>query len=188
MPVPENLSDEQLVVVVREKDKELYSEIIRRYQTKLSHYLRKFIKSDDELEDVLQEVFIKAYRNLFNFDENKKFSPWIYRIAHNEALNNIKKYRKESVSLDDQEIDVIDDDIDVKDKIDRSILKKKIEAALSKLKDKYREPVILYFFEQKTYEEIGDILHLPRNTVGTLVLRGKKILKKFLTTEQYGGE
>ncbi|MDD2758369.1 MAG: RNA polymerase sigma factor [Patescibacteria group bacterium] len=186
MPMPENLSDEQLVIVVREVEKEYFSEIIRRYQTKLSHYLRKFIKSGDELEDVLQDVFIKAYRNLYDFDADKKFSPWVYRIAHNEALNHIKKYRKESVSLDDQEWELIDEKTDIKEKIDSKILKSKIELGLSRMNDKYREPIILYFFEQKTYEEISDILRLPRNTVGTLIARGKKILKQLLSDEAYG--
>ncbi|MCX6782006.1 MAG: RNA polymerase sigma factor [Candidatus Magasanikbacteria bacterium] len=185
MPVPENLTDEQLIVGVREIDKEFYSEIIRRYQTKLSHYLRKFIKSGDELEDVLQDVFIKAYRNLYDFDVGKKFSPWIYRIAHNEALNHVKKYRRESVSLDDQELEIFDEGFDIKETVDRTIARERIESALLKIKDRYREPIILYFFEQKTYEEIGDILRLPRNTVGTLVSRGKKLLKQLLATEKY---
>jgi len=183
MPVTENQTDEQLVAVIREKDKELYGEIIRRYQVKLSHYLRKFIKNSDELEDVLQEVFIKAYRNLYDFDVGKRFSPWVYRIAHNEALNSIKKYRKESVSLDDQELEVIDESMDIDNQVDHALNKERIERALAKMKLKYREPLILYFFEQKTYEEIGDILRLPRNTVGSLISRGKKLLKEYLEIE-----
>lgn len=72
------LTDEQLVEVVRSKNQELYGEVIKRYQTKLVHYLKKFIHSDDELKDVLQDVFIKAFRNLYSFDTSKRFSPWIY--------------------------------------------------------------------------------------------------------------
>ncbi len=174
-----NLTDEELIVVIREKDKEKYGEIIRRYQVKLSHYLRKFIKDHDELEDVLQEVFIKTYKNLFAFDAEKKFSSWIYRIAHNEALNHIKKNRG-TVSLDEHEMDIIDEKIDIKGKIDLGIAKIKIEEALSKMKEKYREPLILYFFEQKSYEEISDIMHLPRSTVGVLIMRAKDILKENL--------
>lgn len=179
------LTDEQLVVAVRERDKELYSEIIHRYQTKLSHYLRKFMRNSDELEDVLQEVFIKAYRNLFDFQTDKRFSPWIYRIAHNEALNHLKKYRREVMSLDQEEWEAIDESIDLKNEIDGKFLKQRIEEGLSMLKIKYREPLVLYFFEQRTYEEIGDILRLPRNTVGSLISRGKKILKEYLEKKSY---
>ncbi|MCX6744103.1 MAG: RNA polymerase sigma factor [Candidatus Parcubacteria bacterium] len=184
MPHPE-LKDEQLVLIIREKDKELYSELMQRYQTKLIHYLRKFIKSNDELEDVLQEVFIKVYRNIFDFDADKKFSPWIYRIAHNEAINYLKKHSKDGISLEDQEWEIVDKKIDIKEDVENKLLKPKIEQGLAVLKDKYREPLILYFFEQKTYEEISDIMRLPVNTVGTLIARGKIKLKQYLQKELY---
>jgi len=186
MPLPPNLTDEELVVIVRDKDQELYSEIIKRYQTKLSHYLRKFVRDNDELEDVLQDVFIKAFRNLYGFNSGRKFSPWIYRIAHNEALNHLKKHYKLDISLEEKEWEVIDEKMDIKEKIDSRLLKSKIEHCLSLMKDKYREPLILYFFEQKSYEEISDILRIPRSTVGILIMRGKKILKEFLEHELYG--
>ena len=185
MPQSDTLTDEQLVIEVRERNKELYGEVIKRYQTKLTHYLRKFIRNGDELEDVLQEVFIKAYRNLYDFDAGKKFSPWIYRIAHNEALNHLKKYRREKVSLDDREWEIVDDSVDLKKDIDNGILKTRIEDGLAEMKDKYREAMILFYFEQKSYEEIGDILRVPRNTVGTLVMRGKKLLREHLE-KHYG--
>ena len=176
----DSLTDEQLISLVREKDQELHGIIIRRYQTRLAHYLRKFIPDADALEDVLQEVFIKTYRNLYGFNVNKKFSPWIYRIAHNEALNHLKKQAKVAVSLDEKEWQIIDERKDVKEEVDASFTKKLVEKGLASLKEKYREPLILYFFEQKTYEEISDILRIPRSTVGTLILRGKSMLKQSL--------
>lgn len=177
------LSDEQLVKIIREKDKELYSEIIKRYQTKLSHYLRKFIYDQDELEDVLQVVFIKAYKNLYGFNINKKFSSWIYRIAHNEAINYFKKYSGKKISLDEVEYKIIDEKINMQDYVDKNFLKKKIEKLLINIKLKYREPLILFYFEGKSYEEISDILKIPKSTVGTLILRGKKILKERLNPQ-----
>lgn len=180
-----SLNDEELVKVVREENKEFYSEIIKRYQTKLGHYLRKFIKNSDELEDVLQEVFIKAYRNLYDFNTARKFSPWIYRIAHNEALNHLKKYQKESISLDEKEWEIIDEKMSADEKIDAKFTKNKIEEQLFTLKEKYRAPLILYFFEDRSYEEISEILRLPRSTVGTLIMRGKGQLKELLEKEKY---
>ena len=178
-----DLSDEQLVAEIRENNKELYSEIMRRYQTKLSHYLKKFFRSQDELDDVLQEVFIKVYRNLYGFDIEKKFSSWIYRITHNEAINHLKKNSKKNISLDETEWEIIDEKLDLPSHVDSVQLREKIQVALSELKEKYREPLILYYFEQKTYEEISDILHLPRNTVGILIMRGKSKLKEILKYE-----
>ncbi len=178
---PLKLSDEQIVEVVRVEDKGLYSEIIKRYQNKLSHYLRKFVYNPDELEDVLQVVFIKTYKNLFSFNTHKKFSSWIYKIAHNEAINHIKKNStNHQISLDKVEYQIIDKNIDLGEGFDQILLKEQIENSLSQLKLKYREPLILFFFEQKSYGEISDILRISRNTVGTLISRGKKMLKEKL--------
>lgn len=185
---PADLADEQLVVEVRSTNKELYSELIRRYQKKMEHYIAKFIRHPDELEDVLQSVFIKAYQNLNGFDTEKKFSPWLYRIAHNEALNYIRKYGKIQVPVEDVEHLLVDDRIDLPKEIDRGMLKEKMELALTKLKPAYRETLILYFFEQKSYEEISDILRVPTSTVGTLLLRGKKQLKNHLDKTLYVGQ
>lgn len=178
------LSDEQIVVTVRKENKEFYSEIIQRYHSKLSHYLRKFIHDGDELEDVLQAVFIKAYENLYGFDEKRKFSSWIYRIAHNEAINHIKKHARVSVSIDEIGMFLLDEKIDLQQGVDQGILKQKMEDALSEMKEKYRTPLVLYFFEQKSYEEMSEILRIPVSTVGTLIARGKKNLKKIF--DEYG--
>jgi len=175
-----NLTDEKLVEITRTQNHEMYSEIIRRYQQKLSHYLRKFVHNNDELEDVLQDVFIKTFRNLNAFDITKRFSPWIYRIAHNEAINFLNKHRKRTISLDQEELQIIDADADIKQSVDAVLNREAIENALSKLKANFRETLILYFFEQKTYEEISDILHMPISSVGTLIRRGKIQLKELL--------
>ncbi len=176
--ISSDFTDEQLVAEIREKDKELYSEIIRRYETKLSHYLKKFFRNQDELEDVLQEVFIKVYRNLYGFDVDKKFSSWVYRITHNEAINHIKKNSKKNISLEETEWDIVDEKFDLNEHIDNKQVREKVSRGLSELKEKYREPLILYYFEQKSYEEISEILRLPRSTVGVLIMRGKERLKE----------
>ncbi len=182
-----DLSDEQLVEIIRKNNQEQYSEIIRRYNQKLTHYLRKFIYDPDELEDVLQVVFIKVYKNLYGFNINKKFSSWIYRIAHNEALNHLKKYSKERISLDEVEYMIIDEKIDIGGDVDKKILKDSVEKLLKNIKKKYQEPLILFYFEQKSYEEISDILRIPTSTVGTLISRGKKMIKEELKKgEIYG--
>jgi RNA polymerase sigma-70 factor, ECF subfamily len=185
---PAELSDEQIVKLCREKDKELYGEIIKRYGGKLSRYLRKFIGNEEDLNDALQEIFIKTYRYLYGFDVKKRFSPWIYRIAHNEAVNQIRRRHRDNVPLEDVEYKIIDEKNDVIGDLRRKVLKEDLERALADMKMKYREPLILFYFEQKSYEEIGEILRLPTGTVGTLISRGKKMLKEKLTliSNQYG--
>ena len=135
------LSDEELVQIIRENDQEEYSEIIRRYQHKLTHYLKKYIYDQDELEDVLQVVFIKAFKNLYGFNIKMKFSSWIYRIAHNEMANHIKKNLKSPVPLDEVEYKIVDEKIDIDRDIDRKILARDVGRYLGNLDIKYREPM-----------------------------------------------
>lgn len=173
-------SDEQIVIAVLNNDKEVYREIIRRYEHKLSHYLRKFIGDKDDIEDILQVVFIKTYKNLYGFDVSKKFSSWIYRIAHNEAVNYYKKKKAARISLDDIEYKLLDEKVNLNDQADKMLLKSDIEKIISLLDIKHREPLILFYFENKTYEEIGDILRMPESTVGTLIFRGRNLIKENL--------
>lgn len=179
-----DLNDEELVEIVRSRERELYGEIIRRYQNKLGRYLKKFIYDQDEVEDVLQTVFIKAYQNLHGFNTHKKFSSWIYRIAHNQAVNHLKKNSRGQISLNEVEYKIVDEKINLNAQADRILLKQQMEKVLSSLKLKYREPLVLFYFEQKSYQEISDILRLPMGTVGTLIRRGKKILKKNLKIQK----
>ena len=101
------MTDEEITQEIVSKNPEAFVEIIRRYREKLSHYLRKFINNNDEIEDVLQIVFIKTYRNLNGFDPKRKFSSWIYRITHNEAINHLKKNKRVKICLDDVEYKIM---------------------------------------------------------------------------------
>lgn len=87
------LTDEQIVAAILNGDKDLYRNIIKRYEKKLLRYLRKFLSDPNDIEDILQVVFMKVYKNLYGFGPGKKFSSWIYRIAHNEAVNYLKKVK-----------------------------------------------------------------------------------------------
>lgn len=170
-----NLSDEKLVDFIRGKDKELYAEIIQRYQTKLLRYVVYIINDDDKAADVIQDTFIKAYINLKGFDVNKNFSSWIYRIAHNEAINIIKKDRQ-NLPLDET-ID-FKSEINLEDDFIKKELQMHAQKCLGQIPLIYREPLTLYFLEEKSYEEISDILRLPLGTVGTRINRAKALMKK----------
>lgn len=176
------LSDNELVLVVREKNPERYGEIIERYQGKLFAYLYRLIGNRDEAEDLLQDVFIKAYKNLHSYDVSRKFSSWVYRIAHNEAVNHIKrKSLKRFISWED--ISSTRDKLvsqSTEDGADDAWLRKEaiteVDDALKRLPIKYRQVLLLRYFSDKSYEEIGEILGKPVNTVGTLINRAKKNL------------
>ncbi|KKQ26411.1 MAG: RNA polymerase sigma factor [Microgenomates group bacterium GW2011_GWC1_37_12b] len=165
----------KLVELVRNKDRELYSEIIRRYQNKLMRYSRYLINDEDKAADVVQETFIKAFINLNGFDTKKKFSSWLYRISHNEAMNAVKKYHKEAPL--DLDFDIPSTD-DVEGEFDKKEIVQKAHSCLDLMPIMYSEPLALYYLDEKSYEEISDILRIPIGTVGTRINRARALMKK----------
>jgi len=182
-----SLSDEELIELVRNKDQELYEEVVRRYQTKLMRYATGLIQDEDKAADVVQESFIKAFVNLRGFNTKKKFSSWIYRIVHNEAINYIKKHKKE-ISLENNKWveRAAKSNEDVEEDFNQKEAKEMLYLSLKELPLKYRSPLVLFFLEEKTYEEISDVLRIPIGTVGTRINRGKKMLR--LIYKKKGGE
>jgi len=171
------LSDEQIVDKIISGDIEKYEEIVTRYQAKLSRYIKKLTNRSDDVDDVLQEVFIKAYKNLRHFNQKMKFSSWIYRIAHNESINLIKSSWVQKITSLDPFFNLGQKN-QIEDQIDNRQLQKKLANCLKDLELKYKEPLVLFYFEEKSYEEISDILRIPVKTVGVLIYRGRQKIKK----------
>lgn len=169
------LSDEKVVEIVRTKNKEVYAEIIKRYQTKLIRYAT-YITNDGSMgADAVQESFTKAYVNLNGFNIKKKFSSWIYRIVHNETMNIINKQKRQQ-PID--EMTDIDSEINLEDEFIKNELIHHAHKCLNKISIIYKEPLSLYYLEEKSYEEISDILRIPIGTVGTRINRAKGLMKK----------
>lgn len=169
------ISDEQVVEKVRKENKELYVEIVNRYEEKLMRYATYLISNNDKASDIVQETFIKAYVNLNGFNTKKKFSGWIYRIAHNEAINAVKKYHKESPI--DQDMD-FSSDINLEDDLSRKQIQEMAHKCLNAMNIKYSEPLMLHFIEGYSYEDISDILRLPMGTVATRIIRAKALMRR----------
>jgi RNA polymerase sigma-70 factor (ECF subfamily) len=172
-----NLSDEDLVELVRRSNQELYTEIVRRYQNKLLRYADSLVGDHHQAADVVQEAFIKAFVNLRGFNVKKNFSSWIYRIVHNEAINQIRRSKKK-VSLDGSSYlrETLKSKADVEKDFSRKEIKSLINDCLDELPLKYRAPLVLFYLEERSYEEISDVLKIPLGTVGTRINRGKKVL------------
>lgn len=173
-------TDEEIVEIVRKNNKELYADIIKRYQDKLMRYAEYLIGDHDKASDAVQESFIKAYVNLNGFDLKKKFSSWIYRIVHNESMNLIDKHKK-NIKLD-PDID-FDSGVNTEDLYIKEELTSHAQNCLKQMGLIYREPLSLYYLEDKSYEEIGDILRLPMGTVAVRINRAKVILRKICQTK-----
>ncbi len=168
------LTDEEIVEKVRSNDRDLYAVIIGRYKNKLERYATNIVHDKDGASHIVQDSLVKAYINLNGFNTKKKFSSWIYRIVHNEAMNVIKKYQKEVPILDDFDFES-DEDItkDYEQKEEASY----VEKCLGSIPLIYSEPLSLYYLDEKSYEEISDILRIPLGTVAIRMSRAKKLMK-----------
>jgi len=175
-------TDEEIVLLVRAGSTDFFGELVDRYEKKLQRYARRFLFQQDDVDDLVQEVFLKAYVNLQGFNTKLSFSSWIYRIAHNTFINKLKRREREPLLVFDT--DTIFGAIKSEEKADTETLqlenKELIELSLGKLQSKYREVVVLLFFEEMSYQEISDILKIPVSTVGVRVSRAKQKLKIIL--------
>lgn len=173
-------TDEELVeLTLNEQANFVY--IIRRFEKKLISYIRRIsgVRYEDA-EDILQDTFIKVYKNLNGFDTDLKFSSWIYRITHNEvrSAHRKKMARPQTASLEPELYQNFSDSTDILEELDKKIDSEKIAEILDKIDIKYRNVLVLYYLEQRSYKEIADIIKKPMGSVATLLNRGKKAFQK----------
>jgi len=177
-----NISDEELVkLTLANQDNFLY--LVDRYKGRLLSYIRRLTNvNNEDAEDTLQEVFIKVYLNLNDFNKDLKFSSWIYRITHNQVISNHRKLKARpegyAVSIDDQAARSLAAEIDIAAGADLQLLKVVIVKILDRLDKKYREVLILKFWEEKSYQEISDIIKKPPGTVASMLNKAKSEFEK----------
>lgn len=174
------LSDEQIAQSVQKGDVHIFGLLVERYEAKLLRYSKKFLFDHEDGKDLVQEVFIKAYGNIQSFDPKRNFSSWIYRIAHNEFINAIRKKGREPLSFFDPDTlfphPAAETQAD--DELKKQEIKDMVEKCLSRLDAKYREPLVLYYFEDMGYKEISEIMRIPIATAAIRLKRGKTALQK----------
>lgn len=179
----QSLTDEEVVILVQNGNKDAFAEVLSRFEPKIKRYAARFFREKEDVTDMVQDVFIKAYTNLQSWNNEMRFNPWIYRIAHNEFVNKIawKSIRK-FVPIDSDEL--IPLAISAPENVMRDAIqsdeKRIMEKYLSQLDDKYKTPIIMFYYEDMSYDEISDVLQIPPNTVGVRIKRGKDKLKSII--------
>jgi RNA polymerase sigma-70 factor (ECF subfamily) len=176
-PGCEEKSDAELVALAL-RNQDDFVHIMKRYKDKLARYVLRLTNIDPEdAEDILQDVFLKVYVNLNDFDSGLKFSSWIYRITHNQVISRHRKEKVRpqgnSVPLEDNAVLGLAADLDLAKTTDLGLLRNAIERVLANLDEKYREVLVLRFFEEKSYDEIADIIKRPPGTVATYLNKAK---------------
>jgi RNA polymerase sigma-70 factor (ECF subfamily) len=177
MELPQ-LTDEQLAKKVQEGHKEAFAILLERYEPKLLRYGKKFVSNRQDIEDIVQDVFLSTYQNIQGFDTNQKFSPWVYRIAHNRFIDAIKKNtRIPLVSFDFDTLFAHPVDENEESERERREMRDMIDRGLEKVPIKYREVLVLHYLEELQYKEISEVLRIPQGTVGIRLQRAKKALR-----------
>jgi RNA polymerase sigma-70 factor (ECF subfamily) len=179
-----NIKDTELVSKSLQ-DADYFSCLYYRYEEKLTRYIRRISNiSDEETADILQESFIKIWKNLNEYDTDMALSSWIYRIVHNQTISywrKLKSYGKDNkISFDEHFTNTEITGIDTSDILETE---DKIQHIIRMLPENYQSVLILKYFEEKNYEEISDILRIPEGTVATRLNRAKKAFYKLSKTE-----
>jgi RNA polymerase sigma-70 factor, ECF subfamily len=190
-PVSEdNLSDHALIEATKNGDEDAFSVIIGRYRSPITNYLYRFLNDYEEAVDLAQETFVRVYFAIDRYHTDYAFSTYIYRIATNLAISEIRKRKRRTIlsltglfqadAEDDTEFQPTDDrSLPDKDLIDDE-QGRVIAKAIATLPPKYRVPVILRDIEGKTYEEIASILGLGLGTTKSRISRARALLKEKL--------
>lgn len=177
--------DDAEIIELVPADKEFFGVLIRRYERRIIFYIRRISGgTDEEIEDLAQNIFLKAYVYLNSFRPGENFSSWLYGIAHNECIDHWRKNKKHSgtISLEASAnlLVILQSDEDISGEFQKKWTSEIVQKAISALPFKYREIIVLRFLEDKSYEEIAQILQKPVSTVGTLVRRAKELIKEII--------
>jgi RNA polymerase sigma-70 factor, ECF subfamily len=183
----EQPTDEDLVAAVLEGDRERFGDLIDRYQGRLVNYLFRLLRNADDAHDLAQEVLVKVYQVLDRYDPQYKFSTWLFRVAQNAAIDQIRRRRLKVVSLrqEDEEGEGRDWDLPSPERGPYGELRNQerreaIQEAIESLPWEYRELILLRHFGELPYEEIARIKEMPLGTVKNKLFRGRQMLKEKL--------
>ncbi len=183
-----SLEDDKFVKSAISGDEKAYADLMEKYNRALYFHIQKMIKEKELVEDLVQEVFIKAFKNLATYSNEYAFSTWLYRIATNHTIDYLRKKKLQTLSIDDP-IRTKDGEMQVQlpdhqFATDRVIIKKQraniIHAAIDDLPEKYRDVIQMRHMEEKSYQEISEELDLPLGTVKAHIFRARELLYKAL--------
>lgn len=183
-------TDEAIAIQVQRGNAERFGALMERYQERLSRYGRRFLADRDDVTGLVQDIFVKAYKNIQNFDVRQRFSPWLYRIAHNEFVSELRRRGSRPFTLPDFDTLLAhapaeDTELDVREQEELRAL---IDRGLARLTSAHREVLVLYYIEGLRYREIADVLKVPPGTVAARLARAKTALRDAATelTHAYG--
>jgi len=180
------LSDEELIQRFQEGDQYAFDLIVHRYKDALFNFTYRYLGNSQEAEDVVQETFLRIFRNRFAYRQIAKFSTWIYTIAGNLAKTELRKRKRRrqvytsDMGFDDKEFEIVDTKADTERDVDSMLTEKLIQAAIDKLPERFRKVILLVDVQELSYEEVSKIMRVPLGTVKSRVNRARLKLQGML--------
>ena len=180
--------DSQIIQQALAGDESAYKKLMRKYHDAIFNFIFKMVREREQVEDLTQEAFIKAFSSLSKFNDEFAFSTWLYKIATNNSIDYIRKRKLQVYSID-KPIDARDSEYvfelpDEGYEADQELISDQravmLREAIAKLPPKYRKVIELRHVEEKSYEEIAAQLKLPIGTVKAHIFRAREILYKQL--------
>jgi RNA polymerase sigma-70 factor (ECF subfamily) len=169
-------------------DQRAYTELTHRFRSAVFQIVFKIVRDKETANDLVQETFMKAFASLASYRSEYRFSTWLYKIAANSSIDHLRKKRIKALSLDRKletkdgtvEIEIPDYSYHPGIVLERKEQRLSIEEAIQSLPGKYREVIIYRHKDDKSYEEIADLLSIPIGTVKARIFRARELLKKKL--------
>ncbi|MEO8503549.1 MAG: sigma-70 family RNA polymerase sigma factor [Acidobacteriota bacterium] len=188
------ISDAELVAQALGGSEAAYAEIVRRFERPLYSLILRLVRDPALAEDLAQDVFVKAIRALASYDPERKFSSWLFKIAHNTTIDHLRRRSLDTQPLEtgtDESIDplqvIADESIaDPEAEMHRRELAVALDRAVAGLRPEYREVMLLRFREGLAYEEIAAITGLPLGTVKTHIHRARKEMAEAMEKAGWG--
>ena len=182
-----SLQDDQMVVLAVKGDEKAYSKLTQKYQKPLYFHVSKMIRDPDFAEDLVQDIFLKAFKSLKNYKNDHAFSTWLYRIARNHTIDYLRKKKIETLSIHVDDYDEMHASIQIADEssfTDQPMIRRerrnKVYEAIYQLPEKYRDIIIKRHIEEKSYQEIAAEIDIPLGTVKAHLFRARELLYKYM--------
>lgn len=189
------LTDGELVVYALQGRQEAFRELVVRFERPIYSLVARMVQDPAAAEDLAQEVFIKAFRRLDTYDPQRKFSSWLFKIAHNTTIDHLRRHVPETVPLEAEKDDdrgglaaVLSDGSseDPSAAAERRDMARSLERAIARLRPEYRESVVMFYVEGASYQDICEVTGLPLGTVKTNLHRARKELAQLMTAQGWG--
>lgn len=173
-------------------DERIYKLFMDKYERALYFFIVKMVRDKEMIPDLIQEIFVKAFSNLSTFNPHYAFSTWLYRIATNHTIDYLRKKKLPTYSIDepistkdgDVQIELPDNSFEADKEVQHKERSKIIEQAIKSLPQKYQMVIKMRHMEEKSYQEISEVLELPLGTVKAHIFRARELLYKFLKDKQ----